>query len=125
MFTRPANPGERRAHASTEFFRRPDLPAGVRYALLLREEQRVGGKPMAFNSLGGLARSIHRRRAEAGLQLADTELCVRDADRPRQGVSIWTTDPSTGEARKFLGWAYLGGSGRELLQAAIRENEPH
>lgn len=129
MHLYPANPGERRVHASTEAFRCPELPAGVRFALLMTEGRLIAAKPLAFESLAGLARSIHRRRGDAGLQLKDTELRVRrhgpagERDDPRLGVSIWTTDPSTGDSRKYLGWAYLRGAGRELLQQAIRENE--
>lgn len=105
------------------YFRRPSLPAGLRYALLLRPQDRPGAKPLAFADAGGLARHLHRARAGMPLQLQDAELRVRQDDKPRAGVSVWTLDPASGDRARFLGWAYLGGAGRHSLQAALQAED--
>lgn len=104
--------------------RRPSLPAGVRYALLLGEPRRANAKPLACPDLAELARTLHRRRRGAGLQLCDAELLVYQDDTPRRGVSLWAIDASTGDACRYLGFAYLAGAGRLALEAALRAEQP-
>lgn len=111
------------AAAAVEAFRRPTLPAGLRYTLLMRPGVPCSAKPLAFRDTGELARHLHRARAGAGLQLQDAELKVREDEHPRRGVSVWTLDPDTGARRSFLGFAHLGGAGRASLEAALRAEE--
>lgn len=109
---------------AVEMFRRPSLPNGVRYALLLRHPQHEHPKPMAFPGLAELARHIHRARGEAGLQLAEAEILLQGETTPRKGVSVWTLETATGDRRRFIGWAWLGGAGRYSLEAALQSEQP-
>lgn len=107
-----------------EAFRRPSLPNGVRYALLLREPHRPKEKPLAYESARNLARSIHRRRGYCGLQLIETELMVQESERPQRGISVFALDGATGDRRRFLGWVFIGGAGRASLEAALLAEQP-
>jgi hypothetical protein len=39
-------------------------------------------------------------------------------------VSVWTLDAGSGERRRFLGWAWLGGAGRLALEHALQAEQP-
>ena len=114
---------------NTGFFKRPRLPAGVRFALCMdrllgvHERNPFAVKPWAFASAAELAKSLHRRRAGRELQLLDVSLSIeprRHPDTPVLGVSVWATD--AGGRREFLGWAYVDGQGRHALAYTLQRN---
>jgi len=107
-------------HPNVSIIGRPMLPPDARYALLLRLDGAYSPRlPRVAPSLSAFARMLHRARAGAGLQLQDTALRVANRATPAAGVSIWLTDPSTGDRSRYLGWAYLAGGGRQTLQDAL------
>lgn len=96
---------------------RPALQDDVRYALLQRPDRWLD-KPAAFATIADLAAAIHRRRKDAGLELADAPLRLLGQDESRPGVSIWAQGED-GQRRDYLGWAWVNGAGRQALQAAL------
>jgi hypothetical protein len=101
---------------------RPALQDDVRFALLQRPDRWLD-KPAAFPTIADLAAAIHRRRKDAGLELADAPLRLLGQDESRPGVSIWTQGED-GQRRDYLGWAWVNGAGRLALQAALFEAAP-
>ena len=95
----------------------PSLPREIRIALL-RAPGDAAAKPAVFSTLDDLAKALHRDRGEAAIMLADAALQLRGDTSPRAGVSVWTLGPD-GQSRDYLGWAYLAGSGRAVLAAAL------
>lgn len=78
-------------------------------------------KPRVFPSLGRLADHIERRRHGQALELVDVE----DIEIPGRaglyrGVQVFTLLLDNGRDR-CLGYAWLGGHGRERLEPALRE----
>ena len=102
--------------------RRPALQDDVRFALLQRPDRWLD-KPVTFQTISELAAAIHRRRNDAGLELADAPLRILGQDESRPGVSIWTQGED-GQRRDYIGWAWVNGAGRQALQAAIFEAAP-
>jgi len=106
------------AVALRDYFRTPAMPADVRFALV-RDPECPSRKPSAFETLHRLADRIHRERRGAPLQLQDAYLRVRGEATPRKGVNVWTLDPVSLERVDFIGWAWLDGGDRFLLEAAL------
>ncbi|MFN7129798.1 MAG: hypothetical protein ACK4OJ_12120 [Brevundimonas sp.] len=88
------------------------------YALLPRID--TVAKPRVFPTLDALAASIERQREGQGLFLEEVQdlLPLGAADQVR-AVKVWTTDCDGGRDR-MIGFAYLKGAGRELLEWALR-----
>lgn len=99
--------------------RRPQMPLGLRYALILPHPAGWFPKPVAFATISELARSIHRRRGEDALNLVDSELITHGRPDPIVGITVWATDPDSGDVRRYLGFAWCNGAGREVLQFAL------
>lgn len=107
---------------------RPDIivptpPEPVRFALL-KDPEAASVKPLAFDTLEGLARHIARVRGIHGIQLADAPVMIWMEREPRQGVSIWNLTED-GDRGDYLGWAWLDGDGRRVLEDALRWVAPH
>lgn len=104
---------------ATAYFRLPHaLPDGQAFALL---PDAKGALPVACQSLGDLARCIHRRRRRDALRLADAP--VEFADRVRDMVEVSADEldgdgHATGRTR-LIGHAWLGGRDRRVLEAAL------
>ena len=96
---------------------RPAMPDDARHALFT-DPKRADLPPVVFGDAHALARSIHRRRGQDPIQLEDATLRFRNRGADCKGVSIWTVSEG-GDRRLFIGWAWLGGKGREALQAAL------
>lgn len=97
------------------------------YALLTRLDERT--RPTVFANLQALAAHIERARHGQQLELAEVEdlhFLWRAAgggqgiDAPERdlGVQVWTR-LLDGSRDRCLGWAWLGGSGLEVLQRAL------
>lgn len=111
---RPRSPA---AEAAIAHFRRPMMTQDVRFALV-REPTNPLAKPVAYQSLGDLARAIHTDREGAGIELEDgIPLNVRGWGE-LLGVGIWTQGES-GERCRYIGWAWLDGGGRGPLEMAL------
>jgi len=109
----------------------PVLPPGWRYLLMCRPRELYAPhpKPMAFHDISALARHLHRRRGQAGLQLQDAALQVSVSQggwtfERVQGVSVWTLDPVTQDRDRYLGWAWVNGASRITLEAALQAEQP-
>lgn len=99
-------------------FRRPTMSSDVRFALV-REPLKPTSKPVAMADLRALAKAIHDARDGLAIQLQDAPLNVHGwGELP--GVSITTLDAGTGDARDYIGWAWLDGGSRASLEAALR-----
>ncbi len=110
-------PGPAFAH-----FRRPAAMARHDRYALLTDVETPGAKPRPFPTLAALARRIHADRRGEPLQLLDARLMLQgDAAPGRAGVAVYA---DTGESRRFIGWAYLGGGDRLALQAALFAAQP-
>lgn len=111
---RPRCPAVRAAIAH---FRRPTMTQDVRFALV-REPTNPLAKPVAYQSLGDLARAIHTDREGAGIELEDgIPLNVRGWGE-LQGVGIWTQGEG-GDRCRYIGWAWLDGGGYGSLEMAL------
>ena len=97
------------------------------YALLTRLDERT--RPTVFPSLAGLAAHIERQRHGQGLELVEVEDLhflwrtaggAQGIDAPDRdlGVQVWTRLLDGGRDR-CLGWAWLNGSGLEVLRQAL------
>ena len=88
------------------------------YALLPRIDTVT--KPRVFPSLDALAASIERQRQGQSLFLEEVQDLqpLGAADQVR-AVKVWTTD-CDGRQDRMIGFAYLKGAGRELLEWALR-----
>jgi hypothetical protein len=95
----------------------PSLPSGVPYALFPNVQPRM--KPFAYPSLDALARRIHRDRRGDALQLRT--VTVRFKDRPRSAVQVMAED--IGGRTRLIGYAWLAGKPREVLEAALERVE--
>ena len=109
----PRNPsGARRA----PLCRKPDMPR-FPYALLPRLDATT--KPYGFTSIADLANHIERQRADQVLQIEDVDtLQFRDEPGLHDGVEIWTLDLD-GSRDRLIGYAWLSGKGRDVLQPAL------
>lgn len=98
--------------------RSPRMPSNdVRFALV-REPTNPLAKPVAYPSLGDLARAIQVDRADAPIEIEDqVPLNIRDWGEV-MGVAVWTLGEG-GERHRYLGWAWLDGRGRPALKAAL------
>lgn len=97
---------------------RPAMPDDARFALFT-DPKRADLPPVVFADAHALARSIHRRRGQDPIQLEPVQLRFRNRAEARcKGVSVWTVSEG-GDRRAFIGWAWLGGKGRDALQAAL------
>lgn len=94
---------------------------GVRFALYRSLD--VDERPVGFQDLAALARSIHRRREGRSIDLQDVSLTFLAELDPVAGVSIWTLD-GEGDRTDFLGYAWLDGMGADILRAALQQIEP-
>ncbi|WP_374578323.1 hypothetical protein [Phenylobacterium sp.] len=101
---------------------RPALPDRIDYALLRRPDRALD-KPVAFASLAELARAIHRARAGRAIQLLNVALQLRGEPTPRRGVSVWTL-ADDGARCAYIGWAWLNGGDRHVLQGALFAAQP-
>lgn len=98
--------------------RKPAMPP-ARYALLPKIDNIT--KPKAFGSLALLCAAIERDRADQGLHLVEVEdIEFRDIGGLHRGVQVWTTDMAN-EKDRMLGYAWLDGAGREVLEPALRQ----
>jgi hypothetical protein len=104
-----------------DLIRRPAMPDAARFALF-RTPANAHARPVVYPTLGHLARGIHRARGRLAIELQDNGLLLEAGKTPTPGVSIWTV--MDGARVTFIGWAYLGGAGREALQAAIAAEQP-
>ncbi|MNS63784.1 hypothetical protein D3C72_968880 [compost metagenome] len=96
--------------------RKPDMPR-FPYALLPRLDATT--KPFGFHTLPELAAHIERERADQVLQIEDVDtLQFRDVPGLHDGVEIWTLDIDNSRDR-LIGYAWLGGRGRDALQPAL------
>ncbi len=97
------------------------------YALLTRLDERT--RPTVFVTLAALAAHIERQRHGQSLELVEVEdihFLWRNAgggagiDAPERdlGVQIWTR-LLDGSRDRCLGWAWLNGSGLQVLQQAL------
>lgn len=88
------------------------------YALLPRID--TVAKPRVFPDLAALAASIERQRQGQSLFLEEVQDLqpLGAADQVR-AVKVWTTD-CDGRQDRMIGFAYLKGAGRELLEWALR-----
>lgn len=88
------------------------------YALLARID--TVAKPRIFPDLAALAASIERQRQGQGLILEEVQ-DLQPLGSPDQvrAVKVWTTD-CDGRQDRMIGFAYLKGAGRELLEWALR-----
>lgn len=77
-------------------------------------------KPIVFpGGLAELARFIERERKGAAIQLEQVEdLEVRGSPDLHTGVQIWILDMDNARDRS-LGYAWLDGAGREVLEPAL------
>lgn len=101
---------------------RPSLSDRIDFALLRRPERALD-KPVAFTSIAELARAIHRARAGRPIHLLNVSLQMRGETAPRLGVSIWTLT-AEGDRHDYLGWAWLDGGDRHVLQGALFAAQP-
>lgn len=88
------------------------------YALLARID--TVAKPRIFPDLAALAASIERQRQGQGLILEEVQ-DLQPLGSPDQvrAVKVWTTD-CDGRQDRMIGFAYLKGAGRDLLEWALR-----
>lgn len=97
------------------------------YALLTRLDERT--RPIVFPTLQALADRLERERHGQQLELVEVEDLhflwrtaggARDIDAPERdlGVQVWTR-LLDGSRDRCLGWAWLNGSGLEVLQQAL------
>ena len=99
--------------SEAEFPARP-IPADVRFALVWNPHY----LPYAFPHLEDLARSIHRRRQGAAIELFSTTIAV--VGRPQRVRVVKITKLHEGMGQRLIGFAYLGGhrqSQRDLREA--------
>ena len=102
--------------------KRPMVPTDARFVLLPRLDAVT--KPKQFSGPRPLAMHIESLRTEGGgdpaLQLEEVD-DLRFADWPGlyDGVQIWVLDASNDRDRS-LGYAYLDGRGRDVLEPALR-----
>jgi hypothetical protein len=91
------------------------IPDEVRFALIVDPHK----KPYAFHTLEDLARSIHRRRAGAAIQLFSTRVPTRN--RPEGVRVVKVTTLHEGLGYRFLAMAWVGGDrqGQQLLREAL------
>lgn len=84
-----------------------------------------GAKPRLrpHADLTRLAQGVQRLRGQQAIQCVDAEIPFDDVEAPRHGVSIFSLS-ETGEQNGFLGWAYLNGKGREVLEGALQAVGP-
>jgi hypothetical protein len=101
-------------------YRRPLMPSGIRYALAPAPASPE--KPLAFDSLNGLCRSIHRARRGAAIQLEDGEMLFQGETTKRDVVSIYALDEH-GARCGFLGVAWLDGRRLRTLRDALYQAE--
>lgn len=96
--------------------RKLDMPR-FPYALLPRLDATT--KPYGFTALADLANHIERQRGDQSLQIEDVEtLEFRDVPGLHDGVEIWTLDLD-GSRDRLIGYAWLSGKGRDVLQPAL------
>lgn len=96
--------------------RKPDMPR-FPYVLLPRLDATT--KPYGFTALADLANHIERQRGDQSLQIEDVEtLEFRDVPGLHDGVEIWTLDLD-GSRDRLIGYAWLSGKGRDVLQPAL------
>jgi glutamate/tyrosine decarboxylase-like PLP-dependent enzyme len=96
------------------------IPEEVRFALIVDPHR----KPVAFHTVQDLARSIHRRRAGATIQLFSTRVPMRD--RPEGARVVKVTTLHEGLGYRFLGMVWLGGDrqSQSELRDALSEVQP-
>lgn len=102
--------------------RHPLLPPQHAFALIRRPDS-GRERALVFATIEELAGSLHRAREGRPIELAEALLPLRGEKDPRAGVSIWTLCPGA-ERDQYLGFAYLRGQGREVLQAALNAAQP-
>lgn len=77
-------------------------------------------KPRVCASVAGLARYIESRRRGQGLELVEVDdIEIPGRDGLYRGVQVWTLMLDSGRDR-CLGYAWLGGAGRDRLEPALR-----
>ena len=81
------------------------------------------GRPVAFPDAAALARHIHRARGGERLQLRDGDVSFYDEPQPRRVVEVYVHG-ETSDRLRLVGRAWLGGRGRESLQAALERVQP-
>jgi|GEM_PF-2299622 len=94
----------------------PVMPQDVRFALV-REPLRPNAKPVSKATLRDLARAVHTARQGRPIQLQDAPLFVRGWGE-LQGVSVFTLT-ADGAPHIYLGWAWLDGRPRQVLESAL------
>lgn len=78
-------------------------------------------KPVVFSDIQSLARHIDRRSENCALQLEEVEdLQFAGVDRLHRGVQVWRLDMCN-DRDVSLGYAWLKGRGREMLDPALRD----
>jgi hypothetical protein len=99
-------------------FRSPRMPFDdVRFALV-RQPTNPLAKPQACVTLGELARTIHRDRKGAPIQLVD-DIALNIADWGEvRGVGVWTLTEG-GDQHLYIGWAWLNGAAAAALRSAL------
>jgi hypothetical protein len=98
--------------------RRPRMPSNdVRFALV-REPTNPLAKPQACVTLGELARTIHRDRRGAPIQLLDDVALNIAGWGEVTGVAIWTLSEG-GDQHRYIGWAWLNGAKAAALRSAL------
>lgn len=103
---------------------RPAMPAELAFCLLPgKPEDGTRVSPLACADLPALARAIHRRRGQRGLELWDAPLRLGHEAEARAGVTVWILGDD-GQRRECLGWAWLDGRGRDALAAALGAAQP-
>jgi hypothetical protein len=90
----------------------------ARFALV-RQPEKSTHKPVVFETLHGLADSIHRAAKGRPIQFVARDMEFRGEPAPRHGVNCYALDKFTQEQTEFLGWAWLGGGDWHLLSAAM------
>lgn len=102
--------------------RKPPMPSEARYVLFTHPE-RADIRPRVFPDLRRLAAHVHQQRKGAAIELQDAPLELDGDAAPRPGVSVWTLS-DLGERRCFMGWCYIDGQKRPVLEAALAALRP-
>lgn len=121
----PLSPDTARHAAVPTLWSHPMIDT-ARYAFLPRLDAVT--KPFVFNDLSALARHIERARTQGGdpgLQLEEVE-DLQFAGDPglHRGVQVWLLDLAN-ERERALGYAWLRGDGRDVLEPALRAARRH
>lgn len=98
----------------------PVMAQDVRFALV-RKPLQPHAKPVTKATLRDLARAIHSDRQGRPIQLQDAPLVVLGWGE-LQGVSVFTLT-ADGAPHVYLGWAWLNGRPRQVLESALASVE--